>query len=232
MSETSSAGEQPPVPAPTSSVRLIATLGVIALISGLLIVSVVEWTRPMIDENREQMRQEAIREVIPGASQFRDYVLTDAGLRPAAEAEVPGPLIHLGYNEAGELQGAALEASGRGYEDVIRILYGYDPACECVLGMEVIESQETPGLGDRIEDDPQFHASIEGLDLSLDERRDGLAHAVRVVDPGESEASGEIDGITGATVSAEAIGAMIHDSAERLLPRLDPYWPDVKGIEE
>ena len=46
-----------------------------------------------------------------------------------------------------------------GYQDVIRILlYGYSPEHQAIVGMRVLESRETPGLGDKIEKDPAFLA--------------------------------------------------------------------------
>ena len=49
-----------------------------------------------------------------------------------------------------------LTAAAQGYADVVRVLYGYDPACACIVGMTVLESKETPGLGDKIDTDPDF----------------------------------------------------------------------------
>ncbi len=229
MSEASQSQQM--APAPTSSLRLVGTLGVIALLAGLLVVSVVEWTRPIIADNHERALQQAVFDVIPGATQRRDFVLTDDGPVPKEEAEERGPIIHAGYTEDGALAGVALEASGRGYADVIRILYGYDPSCECIVGMSVLESQETPGLGDRIETDPDFLGSIEGLDASLTEDGSGLKYGIRTVDPGEREEPGDIDGITGATVSAEAIGDMLHRSANERLPQLRGHWSELERNE-
>ena len=50
--------------------------------------------------------------------------------------------------------GVAVEASGKATPDIIRILYGYDPENRQVVGFYVLESKETPGLGDKIEKDP------------------------------------------------------------------------------
>ncbi len=232
MSSADPQGEHPPQPpAPTASLKLIGTLGAIAFISGVLVVSVVEWTRPLIAENREAARRAAVLEVIPGAVEQRAYVLTERGLALKEEASASKPLVYAGYDEQGRFQGAALEASGRGYEGVIRLLYGYDPRSEEIVGMSILESQETPGLGDQIETDPDFQASFEGLAARLDEDGDGLAHRIHTVEAGEADAPGEIDGITGATVSSEAVGDMVHKSAERLLPQLAPHWSELERNE-
>lgn len=224
------ASQQQQAPALTSSLRLIATLGVIALISGLLVVSVVELTRPIIAENQRAALRAGVLKVIPGAEQRRDYVLADSGLVPKGEAgSASGPVVHAGYDADGDFRGVAIEAAGRGYAGTIRLLYGYDPAREEIVGMTVLESKETPGLGDRIETDPQFKANFKDLEASLGPEGEALAHPIRTVEPGESDAPGEIDGITGATISANAVGRIIDNSAGSLLPRLAPHWSDLQG---
>ncbi|MBK1726521.1 FMN-binding protein [Halorhodospira neutriphila] len=227
MSAPASQQQQPP--APTSSLRLIATLGVIALISGLLVVSVVELTRPIIAENQRAALRAGVLKVIPGAEQRRDYVLTGSGLVPKAQAAASGPVVHAGYDADGDFRGVAIEAAGRGYAGTIRLLYGYDPAREEIVGMTVLESKETPGLGDRIETDPQFKANFKDLEASLGPEGEALAHPIRTVEPGESDEPGEIDGITGATISSNAVGRILDNSAGSLLPRLAPHWSDLQG---
>ncbi len=56
----------------------------------------------------------------------------------------------------GRLVGVAMEAEGKGFQDTIRLIYGYSPDKQQVIGMEVLESKETPGLGDKIIKDEEF----------------------------------------------------------------------------
>ncbi|MCG5501156.1 FMN-binding protein [Ectothiorhodospira lacustris] len=216
-------------PAPTSSFRLVGTLGLIALFSGLLVVSVFEFTKPYIEENQRRALEAAVFQVVPGAVSRQDYVLTAEGLFPAAEAPAPGQRVFAAYDAEGSLRGIALQASARGYADVIRVLYGYDPSCECIIGMTVLETRETPGLGDKIETDARFVANFERLDARLNPTGTGLANAIVTVKQGHKEQPWEIDGITGATISANAIGRMLSDSADTVLPRLVPYWTVLEG---
>ncbi|MBK1692256.1 FMN-binding protein [Ectothiorhodospira mobilis] len=225
MSRAASLQQQPK---PTSGFRLVATLGLIALFSGLLVVSVYEYTRPFIAQNQQRALEAAVLEVIPGAETRRSFVLTDTGLFPRDEAPAAGRAIYAAYDADGSLAGVALEASGRGYADVIRILYGYDPDCACIVGMTVLESRETPGLGDKIETEPHFLESLQGLEARLNAEGTGLAHRIRTVDQGEADDPWEIDGITGATISSEAIGDMIHASADAVLPRLAAHWDTLR----
>ena len=54
-----------------------------------------------------------------------------------------------------------------GYQDVIRVLYGYSFDTEAIIGIRVLESKETPGLGDKIETDPDFLGQLEARSRSL-----------------------------------------------------------------
>ncbi len=222
-------------PKPTASHKLIATLGLISLCSGLLVVSVFEFTKPYIAENQRRALEAAVLQVIPGAVERREFILTPQGVWPRQDAPAEGRLIHAGFDAQGQFKGVALQAAGRGYADVIRILYGYNPACECIVGMMVLESRETPGLGDKIETDQNFTANFRNLSAALNAERTGLAHEIITVRPGSRQAPGEIDGITGATVSANAIGRMLNESAQVWLPMLAPHWSALSlpvGAEE
>ena len=87
--------------------------------------------------------------------------LDDLFVKPLdVEEFVPPPAqgmhLYAGYDADGNLAGVALEAAAQGYQDVIRVLYSYDPSCECIRGMEGLKMAETPGIGDNIAKDPFF----------------------------------------------------------------------------
>ncbi|MCG5547639.1 FMN-binding protein [Halorhodospira halochloris] len=228
MTEQNGTNQTTSQPAPTSSAKLIATLGTIAFLSGLLVVTVVESTREAIEENHRIALERAVFDVIPGAEKQRTFIVTDDGLVDADKNDVDGQEIYAGYDADGVLQGVAIEASGRGYEGEIRLLYGYQRENEKIVGMTILESRETPGLGDRIETDERFLASFDELQAALDDAGKGLAHEIVTVSPSEADQPGEIDGITGATVSAEAVGKIINSSANELLPSIAPHWADME----
>ncbi len=199
---------------------LIAMVG-IGVMCALLIVLTYEGTSERISRLRAQALQEAIFRVVPDISSTRAFQLTAQG--EFTEPAVPDPTrpqIFAGYNDAGQLKGFAIEASGQGYADVIRILYGYDPVREEIVGFYVLESKETPGLGDKIEKDVTFLENFNGLDVSLDETDEALRQDVVTVKSGTKSNPWEIDGITGATISSRAIGNIINESAAVILPKI------------
>nr|MBP6700439.1 FMN-binding protein [Halioglobus sp.] len=87
-----------------------------------------------------------------------------------------------------------------------------------VVGMRVLASKETPGLGDKIEKDPNFIANFSALDVSLGTDGQDLAQSIEAVKHGAKTAPYQIDGITGATISSVAIAAILRQSSAQWVP--------------
>lgn len=210
-----------PPPEEPSSVKMIAVMGSVGLIASILLVATFQLTSPQIARNKQAQLEAAVLEVLPGATYFKPFSPTDAGgLAAVAEGDTPDLTFYVGYDSlnANALVGVAIEAQGQGYADVIRILYGYDPACECVVGMKVLESKETPGLGDKIGLDPAFLSNFEALDVTLGPDGETLVNEVILVKQGAKTETWQIEAITGATISSQAITDIIWTSTQALLP--------------
>lgn len=217
----------PPQEAPSVLHMYRALVGV-GVLCGLLIVSVYEATKPVIQAKRAAALREAVFTVVPGADSSRAFRPTDAGGFAAVENPdaVEGTVLYAGYDATGRLIGVALPASGMGYADVIRVLYGYAFEEDAIVGMKVLTSKETPGLGDKIETDETFRQNFERLDASLAPDGESLAHPITYVSSGEKEAPWQVDGITGATISSKAIATMLGESAKRWVPLLEASQAD------
>jgi len=212
---TEAQAEQAPV---TPSFAMLRTLGTIATVAGLLVVLVYHYTLPIIAENQRIAIEKAIFQVVPGAVSRKDFIVTADRLVPADGNAADGERVYAAYDAAGSLRGVALEAAGQGYQDVIKVLYGYGPACQCMLGMKVLKMAETPGLGDKIASDAAFLGNFDGLDARVDASGDRLAHPIVTVKHGSKTDPWQIDAISGATVSSNAIGRMLNASAQRVVP--------------
>ncbi len=208
---------------------LLRAMVSVGLLCGLLIAGAFLVTRPVIERNLAEAMQRAIFEVLSNAETTRSFRWQpDGGFLPAEDGGgADGPLVHVGYDAGGALVGIAIEAAGMGYQDVIRILYGYSPAESAVVGMQVLESRETPGLGDRIETDEAFRANFEALDVRLDAAAEAIANPIVAVKSGEKTSPWEIDGITGATISAEAIAGILRKSTALWIPRIQGALDDL-----
>ena len=220
MADTPTSFPFPP-PEEPNSVKMIAVMGSVGLIASVLLVATFQFTSPQIARNKQAQLEAAVLEVLPGATYFKPFSPTDAGgLVAVAEGDEPDLTFYVGYDSlnANTLVGVAIEAQGQGYADVVRILYGYDPACECVVGMKVLESKETPGLGDKIGKDPAFLTNFEALDVKLGPDGETLINEVVLVKQGTKTETWQIEAITGATISSQTITDIIWSSTQVLLP--------------
>ncbi len=205
---------------PTSPWMMYRSIVGIGAFCALLIVSVFQLTAARIRENQERFLAAAVAEVLPAAqSTIAVHVDENGRLRPAAdEGALP---VFLGYGEDGALVGAVVTAQGMGYQDNIRVLYSYSFERKAIVGFKVLESKETPGLGDKIEKEAHFIANFEALDARLAEDGQALKNPIATVKQGEKTEPWQIDGITGATITSKAIGAILNESAGTWVPILE-----------
>jgi electron transport complex protein RnfG len=188
--------------------RLVATLTVAGLLSGLAIVGVYEATLPTIRAHQAEALRRAVFEVLPGTER----------MEPVDAAEVGR--IYAGYS-GDVLVGYAIPGEGAGFQDTIRLLFGFDPGRQRVTGMEILESRETPGLGDRIFKDAAFVGAFRDL---------AVEPSIELVQDGAT-APHQVDAISGATISSRAVVEIINGSLEVWRPQL-PATGGAGGAEE
>lgn len=208
----------------TPTTAIVRTLGIVATVCGLIIVGAYQSTYSAVAANRKIVLERSVFKVLPGSESIVEYYATPQGVQPAAGGEVPAGAIrfYATYGPQGNLKGIAAEGAAKGYADVVRILYGYSPNCDCIVGMGVVAMRETPGIGDKIITDKEFLGNFTALDVRLNEELSALAHQVKTVKHGTKSNPWDIEAITGATVTSKAVGKAINDSAQALLPRLLP----------
>ena len=208
---------QQPATSAWSMYRAIVGIGALC---ALLIVSVYEATAPRIRDNQEQFLRSAVSQVLPAARSNVAVELNSDG-QLAATVDISELPAFLGYDAGENLVGAAITAQGMGYQDNVRVLYAYSFDRRAITGMRVLDSKETPGLGDKVETEAHFLANFERLDASLATDGRSLAHPIVTVKQGEKTQPWEIDGITGATITSEAIGSILNESADVWVPVLE-----------
>lgn len=216
-----SCGELDATPAPTPIWPLYRAMVGVGLSCALLIVLVHQATASTIARNRAEALERAIFQVLPGTTRtqaFRlegeSFVAVETAASGGDGGQSAGPLVHAGYRADGSLVGVAIEASGMGYQDTIRTLYGYSLELDAIVGFQVLESRETPGLGDRIASDEEFLANFERLDVSLDDERATPRHPIVAVADGSKTDPWQVDGISGATISSIAVADLLRQSTE------------------
>lgn len=110
--------------------------------------------------------------------------------------------------DGGELERLILPIRGAG---MWSMLYGYialEPDYSTVSGMAFYEQNETPGLGDQITHE-HWLEQWQGKKIYSDQGEALFSVSDSVVEPGSVSAPYQVDGLTGATVTGNAVTGMI-----------------------
>ena len=94
----------------------------------------------------------------------------------------------------------AFETFGKGFGGDIGVIVAVNLETDEIVGIGVTTHSETPGLGSRAKTDPAFSTQFKGLSLN---------NPFKVKSDG-----GEIDAISGATVTSRGVCAAITASSE------------------
>ncbi len=202
------AGTAPQEP---SSNRLVGTLAVAGFLSGFLIIGIYEATFNTIKENKARELKEAVFRVLPGVDKMQKLLYKDGKMMVSHVEEKGEEPIYAGYDKQGQFLGYAIPSAGPGFQDTVSVLYGYKPDAKKVVGMWILDSRETPGLGDKIYKDAEFVANFD--DLSIEPE-------IVAVKKGTKSAANEIDAITGATISSKAVVRIINEGNQKWLSKL------------
>lgn len=131
----------------------------------------------------------------------RQVVLPQAETFEEVEAEMS---YHRGLDEDGNLVGYTFMAVGSGYSGDIEIMVGVTRDLQ-VSNIRIIQQTETPGLGANCTR-PEFTDQYQGLDAEqVQLKRDG----------------GEVESITGATITARVVSDSISEAINRLEKQLE-----------
>lgn len=108
----------------------------------------------------------------------------------------------------GELQAIVLPVHGRGYASILRGTVALAGDGNTLLGLQIDEQGETPGVGDEIET-PEWRSTWEGRRVR-DAAGEVRIRVVREEEPAQADdAAHRVDAIAGATRSSRGVGAMV-----------------------
>ena len=175
--------------------RLVLALTLITLGAGLLLSLVEAVTREPIAEQHRLQTLRALQTVLPSFNNSPDADTVKLVVGPDKKGGEQRRTFYRGRQD-GALTGVAFTVvAPDGYSGDISIMVGVDPDGK-VAGVEILSSNETPGLGDKINSDSfksQFKGkTLEGYDWRV--KKDG----------------GDFDQITGATISPRAVVKAVH----------------------
>ena len=170
-----------------TTAKMIVVLTVIATLSGGILSMWNGVTEPRIEAHRLQMLKNAITTVLPTYDYYDEVVLReDLTLFVGRKNGVDAPV------------GLAFKAKGNGFSPDLTLMVGILPDFSSLTGIEVLEQTETPGLGNKIEDEwfkDQFKQIIIGKTPNI-----GVIKNRKPDDPNRG-----IQAISGATISSKAV---------------------------
>lgn len=207
--------------APVTAGKIYLALVGVGCMCALIIVSVFLGTYRVIESNRVEALEKAIFDVLPGARNTQTFALNELNQFVPFDSQsalLGAKRVFAGFDQAQNLVGVAIMASGQGYQDVIKVIYGYQLNEQVIIGLKVLESRETPGLGDKIEKDPVFIQNFTQLDVTVADDGETVLHPIVAVKSGQKSQAWEVDGITGATVSSQAIADILRTSTDEWVP--------------
>ncbi|MBS3824975.1 RnfABCDGE type electron transport complex subunit G [Candidatus Bipolaricaulota bacterium] len=182
---------------------MVAILVLVATISAGVLGFVNVTTRPIIKRNEVRKLRESVLESVN--VQYEADNLVDKFESEFRAEELDGKDFYFRYDDKGNLTGVTFEISGSGFQGPITAIISLKPDLETVVGLEVLDHQETPGLGARITEEEflrQFNGKVVRPELLV------------VTDAGDEK--NKVDAITGATRTSKAMQAIINDSVSEV----------------
>lgn len=175
-------------------VKMIVVLTSTAILSGGVLASVYRVAHPLIEGNRLRELKKAIFIVLPGAVDYE-------------EINKEGITIYKGIDRDGGEIGYAFVSEGPGFQGKIKMMVGLSTDMKTLTGMKVLEELETPGLGNRIEEE-EFQGQFKGLEIEP---------KIGYVKNKKPEKPYEIQAITGATISSRAVVEAINRDVKKVV---------------
>ena len=126
------------------------------------------------------------------------------------------------YNGDGSKKFYIMSVRGNGLWDEIWGCVALESDLTTVVGASFDHKGETPGLGAEIKDNPAFAEQFAGTKI-YDES--GNYTSVRVRKGGAKDRTHEVDGISGATVTADGVAEMLY----RGIKYYQPYFDKIKS---
>ncbi len=199
----------------TPAWRLLATLGIAGAAAGWLIVTVYNLTLPAVQRHAAEQEAGAVSEVLKAPARWDTLYLAGNALSKAPPEGVDKQVAEkafVGFDAGGRRVGVAVTAAEPGFQEIITLMIGFDPATGTLTGYKVLDQQETPGLGQRIETDTGFGHQFAGRIAPLKgvKARSGA-------DPSQ------VQTISGATISSRAVIRIINNAIAKWRPLVEAY---------
>ncbi len=180
-------------------------LGAVGFVAGLALSQVNELTGPIIEQDILERQIKPTLDVTFGEIGVDNDFIADRlklELGKDSRGRVQRLTVFRGV-KGGSVVGAALQTKVAGFGGDLEVLTVFDLETKKLLAAKALSQSETPGLGARVADDNEpFIKQFKGMAY-----QDGVALKAN---------GGQLDAISGATVSAAAFTDAVNLAIERL----------------
>jgi electron transport complex protein RnfG len=175
-------------------IRLLVVIAVFSSVSGGLLAAIQSGTKERIEyQQLKFVKGPTIQQILEGCSNdplVDRFKLSDGKIERN---------FFVGVFD-GTANTVALETFGKGYGGDIGVIIAINVENDEIVGIGVTTHSETPGLGSRAKTEPGFSEQFKGLPIK---------------EPFKVKADGgQIDAVSGATVSSRGVCSAVVDSAD------------------
>lgn len=181
-------------------IKPIVVLFVICVVVTALLAAVNAVTKDPIEQQSIQKAEQARAIVLPQADSFE-----------AIDLEADGVTDCYKGIKGGKTVGYTFTASSSGYGGQVEIMVGIDSENDEISGVSILSQEETPGLGanaEKSEFTDQFKQAAQEITV------------IKNAEPGD----GEIEALTGATITSNAVTTSVNNVVAA-------YNENLKGVE-
>jgi electron transport complex protein RnfG len=177
---------------------MIIVLTIITIFSGGILSTWDGVTKPKIEAYKLQELKKAIAEVLPPYDEYEEINKGNLILYVGSKKDTTEPV------------GIALEAVGNGFQGKISIMLGLTPDFKEITGIKILEQIETPGLGTKIvEDQTDKQDPFWFTNQFKQIKTEPEITVVKNIKPTKAT---EIQAITGATISSNAVATILNEN--------------------
>mgnify|MGYP001605283820 CR=1 FL=1 len=167
--------------------QIAMNLTVTCLVAGSIIAATWFITSPIAIKNAAELKTEAMKSLVTDAQKFNP---------------VKGKTEWFTAEKNGKIIGYVVPAESKGYGGAIKMLVSVTPQGK-IIDFDILESKETPGLGDNASKDP-FKSQFKGKEIK----------DLEVVK--DKTKVNNIQAMTGATISSKAVTKGIKEAVQEV----------------
>ncbi|MDT8316671.1 MAG: FMN-binding protein [bacterium] len=181
-------------------IMMVLVLVAVSIASSLMLAGINDFSYDMIKMNKERKLKVAVLSAleIPLGNREPEKVFSSS-IKRITTPEGP---IYLSTDD--RQKGVAFSAKGSGFWGPIIVMVGVDPETLTIKGVEILQQEETPGLGARIEED-RFRNQFKGKSMDT---------PIRMMIKGAKPGPNDVEAVAGATLSSKFMEEIINEKSK------------------